>query len=79
MAYYHQPTFEYALLSKELWLFYLIISKEQTHLVAFAFVDDTDLPSLDMRDMNLRFDEVAVKMQEAIEYHFNSSISNNGN
>ena len=42
------------------------ITKEKTHLVGFAFVDDTDLILLDMIDESLSFDEIAEQMQEAI-------------
>ena len=43
------------------------IRKEITNLVRFAFVDDNDLILLNMIDASLGFDDIASKMQEAIE------------
>ena len=47
--------------------FQSLVSKERTHLVAFAFVDNTDLLSLNMIDLNITFDDVATQMQESID------------
>ena len=43
------------------------ITKEFTHIVGFAFVDDTDLVSLDMTNEHITFEEVARDMQQAID------------
>ena len=43
------------------------MSKEYTHLVGFAFVDDTDLLSFDMASNNVQWDFIGNQMQEAID------------
>ena len=43
------------------------VTKEMTHLVGFAFVDDMDILLLNMRDKDITFDEIADNMQDAID------------
>ena len=43
------------------------ISHEHTHIVGFAFVDDTDLITFDMEMNTVDWDEITHKMQEAID------------
>ena len=43
------------------------ISKQNTHIVGFAYVDDTDLIQIDMRNIDNDTEEVMRKMQEAID------------
>ena len=43
------------------------ISQEPASIIAFAFVDDTDLPCMDFRNDAIRADEVMVQMQDAID------------
>jgi hypothetical protein len=43
------------------------ISKERSSIIAFAFVDDTDLPCADFRDADILTEEVMEQMQEAID------------
>jgi hypothetical protein len=42
------------------------ISKSLSHLVGYAFVDDTDLIQFDARDRNMSLEEVMDKMQDSI-------------
>ena len=43
------------------------ISKKTTHLVAFPFVDDTDLPCTDFRTENISDESIMTAMQTSID------------
>ena len=43
------------------------LSEEASHIIGYAFVDDTDLITLDMRDINKEADEIMSNMQESID------------
>ena len=43
------------------------LSKECTHIVVFAFVDDTNLITFDMKLDSASQDDIAEKMQQAID------------
>lgn len=43
------------------------ISKELSHIVGFAFVDDTDLITFDMQSDNRDWDDITTQMQQAID------------
>ena len=43
------------------------LSKETSHIVGYAFVDDTDLITMDMRDINMEADEIMSNMQDSID------------
>ena len=42
------------------------ISKKESHIAVFAYVDDTDLIQLDMRNTDNNSEDSLIKMQEAI-------------
>lgn len=43
------------------------ISSQPTTVIAFAFVDDTDLPGADFRDANITSEEVMAQLQDSID------------
>ena len=43
------------------------LSHERTHLVGFAFVDDTDLVTFNMQRKDVKWNEIGTAMQEAID------------
>ena len=43
------------------------LSEENSHIVGYAFVDDTDLVTMDMRDINMEVEEIMSNMQDSID------------
>ena len=43
------------------------ISSEQSHIVGYAFVDDTDLITIDMRENHRNTEDIMIDMQEGID------------
>ena len=47
--------------------FIIAISNQQSHIVGYSYVDDTDLLQIDMRDRTITISQTMERMQEAID------------